>query len=183
MFTRIMVAAATAVLALSAASPAESHVVLLGEAHAAKIQSCDYIFTVQDYRSYASRVYKRPTVTKAAQRRMDAMHRCQHSYAARKAVGRFHVRYKRQREYREQLASLTPFPGPGGTRWAVPYYIVACESHGNWNAANPSGAIGPYQLLGHGAPWPVRTEADRLAHHRIARALYLSYGSSPWVCA
>jgi len=79
--------------------------------------------------------------------------------------------------------SWTPFPGPGGTRWAIPWYIVACESHGRWDAWNRSGAIGPYQLLGHGAPWPANTPGRRRAHHRIARQLWLRYGSRPWVCA
>ena len=32
--------------------------------------------------------------------------------------------------------------------WAIPEYIVMCESGGNWDAYNPSsGAAGPYQLM------------------------------------
>ena len=83
----------------------------------------------------------------------------------------------------QEVAELTPYPGPNGTHWAIPYSIVACESGGSWTAANPSGAIGPYQLLGHGAPWPVTSEADKLAHHRIAAALWNGgAGRSNWVC-
>lgn len=45
-------------------------------------------------------------------------------------------------------------------------------SHGSWSAYNPSGALGPYQLLGKGAPFPADTRAKRLTHHRIAGALW-----------
>ena len=93
-----------------------------------------------------------------------------------------------RRELAEALAThaktmkITPYPG-GGTYWAIPWSIVACESGGSWSAANPSGAIGPYQLLGHGAPFPVTSEADKLAHHRIASALWAGgAGRSHWVC-
>lgn len=83
----------------------------------------------------------------------------------------------------EASIALTPYPGPNGTRWAIPWSIVACESGGSWSAANPSGAIGPYQLLGHGAPWPVTSESDKMAHHRIASALWAGgAGRSAWVC-
>ncbi len=78
---------------------------------------------------------------------------------------------------------LTPYRCASG-RFAVPCYIIACESHGRWAAYNPSGAVGPYQLLGWGAPWPVRTAVDRLAHHRIAARLWArGRGARNWVCA
>jgi hypothetical protein len=78
---------------------------------------------------------------------------------------------------------VAPYPG-GGTYWAVPYYIVACESGGSWTAANPSGAVGPYQLLGWGAPYPAVTWAEKMANHRIAAEVYAGgAGASNWVCA
>jgi hypothetical protein len=81
------------------------------------------------------------------------------------------------------IRRLTPYRCSFG-RSAIPCYVVMCESGGRWNAWNPSGAIGPYQLLGWGAPWPVRTRADRLAHHRIAARLWNGgRGASNWVCA
>lgn len=97
---------------------------------------------------------------------------------------RFHLaRYKRHWSYRVQVASLTPYPGPNGTRWAIPWSIVNCESHGRWDAYNPSGASGPYQLLGWGAPMPANTPARRLAHHRIAARVWAGgAGRSNWVC-
>lgn len=81
------------------------------------------------------------------------------------------------------VRQVTPYPGPNGTWWAIPWQIVACESGGNWNAANPSGAVGPYQLLGWGAPYPVTSQADKLAHHRIAARVWAGgAGRSNWVC-
>jgi hypothetical protein len=89
-------------------------------------------------------------------------------------------RYKRQRmkaymQDRRDLHELyaygdriTPY-GP----WAIEPYIVECESGGSWTAANPSGAIGPYQLLGKGAPWPAHTSVSAMIrHHEIAYGLW-----------
>jgi len=80
--------------------------------------------------------------------------------------------------------ALTPYTG-GGARWAIPYPIVYCESgtSGLWKAANPSGAQGPYQLLGHGQPWPVDSMADKMEHHEIARGFYVDLGTGPWVAS
>lgn len=87
-------------------------------------------------------------------------------------------------------ATSRPYPGPNGTRWAIPWYIINCERDkslgmaGIWRSHNPSGAIGPYQLLGHGAPWPANTPAARRAHHRIASRLWAGgAGAHHWVCA
>lgn len=76
----------------------------------------------------------------------------------------------------------TPYPGAGQC-WAIPWRIVDCESEGSWSAANPSGAIGPYQLLGKGAPWPAHSPAARAEHHRIAYKFWAGgAGASHWVC-
>ncbi len=85
---------------------------------------------------------------------------------------------------REQIRKLTPYRCESG-RWAIPCYIVACESRGLWWALNRSGAAGPYQLMAmHGRPFPVRTLAQRLAHHRIASRLWRGgAGAHHWVCA
>lgn len=62
---------------------------------------------------------------------------------------RFHYgRYKRASERRRAVARLTPYPGPNGTRWAIPWAIVNCESHGNFRAYNGVlGAGGAYQII------------------------------------
>ncbi len=77
-----------------------------------------------------------------------------------------------------------PYPGPGGTWWAIPFYIVSCESYGgSWSASNGS-HVGPYQLAWNwGPPWPVTSFEDKVVHHEIARRLWTTYGSSQWACA
>lgn len=93
--------------------------------------------------------------------------------------------FKLYRSYR-QIAPYRGFnEGDPYLEWlAIPAYIVACETNGyrgqgRWFAANASGAVGPYQLLGWGAPYPARTFKQKLANHRIAAGLSLSN----WACA
>lgn len=85
------------------------------------------------------------------------------------------------RRYRE----VTPYrcqSGKYGT-WAIPCAIISCESHYSWSAYNPSGARGPYQMLGWPVPWPVRSFGDRVRHHEEAAQIYAGgSGRSNWVC-
>jgi hypothetical protein len=97
-------------------------------------------------------------------------------------------------DYRERKAEAfalyrryrvaAPYPGPGGTWWAVPFYVVSCESYGgSWTASNGS-HVGPYQLAWNwGPPWPVTSFADQVRHHEIAHHLWTTYGSGQWACA
>lgn len=75
------------------------------------------------------------------------------------------------------------FGGP----YAIPTYIVLCESGGNYDAVNPSsGAGGAYQILpstwelygGTGLP----QDATKEEQDRIAALIYADSGTSPWVC-
>ena len=78
---------------------------------------------------------------------------------------------------------MTPYDCGAYGRFAIPCYIVDRESGFDWGAANPSStARGPYQMLDiHGRPWPIRSEADKLEHHRIAAHLWAGgAGSSHW---
>jgi septal ring factor EnvC (AmiA/AmiB activator) len=74
-----------------------------------------------------------------------------------------------------------------GGPYAIPTYIVMCESGGNYSALNPSsGAGGAYQILpstwelygGVGAPH----EASKAEQDRIAGEIWADSGSSAWVC-
>lgn len=84
----------------------------------------------------------------------------------------------------KEIRKLTPYHCATG-RFAIPCYIIACESHGLWTAYNRSGAAGPYQLMAmHGRPWPALTRGARLAHHRIAARLWAGgRGARNWACA
>ncbi|MFA9400427.1 MAG: transglycosylase family protein [Acidobacteriota bacterium] len=74
-----------------------------------------------------------------------------------------------------------------GGPYAIPTYIVICESGGNYAALNPSsGAGGAYQILpstweaygGEGLPH----EASKSEQDRIAGLIFAESGTSPWVC-
>lgn len=76
----------------------------------------------------------------------------------------------------------------GGGPYAIPTYIVMCESGGNYRALNPSsGAGGAYQILpstwraygGKGLPHL----ASKAEQDRIAAMIWRDSGSSAWVCA
>lgn len=80
------------------------------------------------------------------------------------------------RHYRQ----ITPYRclrGSEGT-FAIPCYIISCESNFNWWAMNSSGASYIYQLLGWGAP-PPSSFRNRVRNHEIAAGLSLSN----WACA
>jgi septal ring factor EnvC (AmiA/AmiB activator) len=74
-----------------------------------------------------------------------------------------------------------------GGPYAIPAYIVMCESGGNYSALNPSsGAGGAYQILpstwqlygGQGAP----QDAPKAEQDQIAAEIWADSGSSAWVC-
>jgi hypothetical protein len=153
--------------------------------------SCPEMYTPSDYKSYAEKVYDRSTVSAPAHRRMRRMYNCAASDVHREVIKKVHHRLKKARELRQRQAHeqarvanvLLPYAGPNGTRWAIPWPIVACESGGDWYAHNPSGASGPYQLLGWGAPYPAVTEAQKMENHRIAARVWNGgRGAFNWVC-
>jgi hypothetical protein len=109
----------------------------------------------------------------------------------REIASRERGEYRRHRERKleareaRQVSSLTPYDCGSAGSFAIPCYIVACESGYSWSAYNPSGAAGPYQIMPeHGRPYPIDSAEDRLAHHRIASSLWNGgAGASNWVCA
>jgi septal ring factor EnvC (AmiA/AmiB activator) len=75
-----------------------------------------------------------------------------------------------------------------GGPYAIPTYIVMCESGGDYGALNPSsGAGGAYQIIpstweaygGEGAPH----EAPKAEQDRIAAEIWADSGGGAWVCA
>lgn len=84
-------------------------------------------------------------------------------------------------------AAAAPQPSASGG-WAIPGYIVQCESGGNWGAVNPSsGAGGAYQIMpstwqaygGSGLP----QNASPAEQSAIARKIWNSAGPGAWSCA
>ncbi len=79
-------------------------------------------------------------------------------------------------------------PAYSGGPYAIPTYIVICESGGNYAALNPSsGAGGAYQILpstwraygGQGLPH----QAPKEEQDRIAAQIWADSGPSAWSCA
>jgi peptidoglycan hydrolase CwlO-like protein len=93
----------------------------------------------------------------------------------------------------EQQQSSSSGSGAGapaylGGPYAIPTYIVMCESGGNYHALNASsGAGGAYQILpstwsaygGEGAP----QDAPKAEQDRIAAEIWADSGPSAWSCA
>jgi hypothetical protein len=136
---------------------------------------CGKRITQSTQRAYVRTVYNRVRVSARALRRLERLERCAYSERAARNMQAEHLRQGQARRARARSAliarSRTPYRCGFG-RSAIPCYIVACESGGDWTAANRSGAIGRYQLKGKGAPWPVTSEADRREHDRIAHNLW-----------
>jgi septal ring factor EnvC (AmiA/AmiB activator) len=88
----------------------------------------------------------------------------------------------------QQLAGQQGGPAFLGGPYAIPTYIVMCESGGNYHALNSSsGAGGAYQILpstwraygGQGAP----QNAPKAEQDRIAAQIWRDSGPSAWACA
>lgn len=85
-------------------------------------------------------------------------------------------------------ADINGTPLYGGGPYAIPTYIVMCESGGNYRALNPSsGAGGAYQILpstwraygGKGLPH----QASKAEQDRIAAMIWRDSGPGAWMCA
>ncbi len=125
----------------------------------------------------------RQPATRKERRTLKRVIRCQERPRASAKVIRDHRRSYRRHHLRQlELRAIAPYDCGSHGRFAVPCWIIARESRYSWDAYNSSsGARGPYQLLGWRVPWPVRTAADRLAHHRMAARLWAhGAGASHW---
>jgi peptidoglycan hydrolase CwlO-like protein len=91
-------------------------------------------------------------------------------------------------EQQQQASSEAGAPAYLGGPFAIPTYIVMCESGGNYHALNPSsGAGGAYQILpstwaaygGQGLP----QNGSKAEQDRIAGEIWRDSGPSAWSCA
>lgn len=136
-------------------------------------------FTQTKAISYSRAVWKRDRVSRKAKHRLVRQRRCQHSTDARKNVRRANRRFRNQHQARRELMSLRPYDCGSHGRFAVPCYIVACESNFNPYADNGS-HFGYYQCR---YDYECGTR-DIAAQHRGAAKLWDGgAGSSHWACA
>lgn len=70
--------------------------------------------------------------------------------------------------------------GRGG--WAIPEYIVMCESGGDYGARNASGATGAYQIMPGTAAAYGCSLATPAGQDRCAAKIYAREGAAPWSC-
>lgn len=155
---------------------------------------CSKLYSQKYHVSYARSVYRRSYVSKQARQKLKRLRQCASSAKAGRNMRAYESRLKPSYRYYRFVAKL-PFPGPRGSRWAIPWYIVNCEREKFrgplqgfsriWESLNESSdARGPYQLLGWGAPMPANTYARKITHHKIAARLWNGgRGKSHWVCA
>ena len=148
--------------------------------------SCSHA-TSSQFRKVAKQVYQPWYQPRGKKSRLLKLKGCAQNTLTLKRMRKIQARHSRDRYASiSYYRALTPYTG-GGARWAIPYYIVYCESgtSGLWGAMNPSGAAGAYQIMPeHGRVWPVNSMADKIQHHEIAGSLYSGgSGESNWVCA
>ncbi len=138
-------------------------------------------WSMKDYKKYASRVYRRNKVRRAALSRLSRMIRCQHSPHAERFVKRLRARYKRERAARALAAKVVPVRDHLRR-------IAQCESGGDPTAISPGGTYrGKYQFSmstwesvgGKGDP----AQASEYEQDRLADKLYRTGGPGHWpVC-
>jgi HK97 family phage major capsid protein len=97
-------------------------------------------------------------------------------------------RAEQERAEQEAAEAAEVAPAFSGGPYAIPTYIVMCESGGNYSALNASsGAGGAYQILpstwraygGRGLPH----QASKPEQDRIAAMIWRDSGPSAWSCA
>lgn len=175
---KYLIAALVAAIALVVAVPTTSG----GQEHVA----ADCTATLKDGTTAVKRAWSfrhwrdRNPVGKRQERTLRKVRFCV-SAKQEKELNRYAQKKKSQFSLYREYRLLTPYRCQGGAygTWAIPCYVIACESGFSWSAYNPSGARGPYQFLGWPVPWPVRNFKDKVAHHRMGSQLGLSH----WVCA
>lgn len=146
---------------------------------------CAKSWSQSEHAKLARKVYSRPKVTRKAQRRVELLRRCQHSFAAKKNARRLTRRLRNR--YKARKAAT-----PHGA-WAIPAYVVMCESGGNFkavNSSNPNRPAGAYQIItstwlahGGGKFAPTADRATPQQQHIIAARIWASGGPGQWECA
>jgi hypothetical protein len=103
-----------------------------------------------------------------------------------KEAQKSYLKHKKQMTWWHKI---TPFKG-GGRRWAIPYYIVVCESGARlFSSAAPSGAYGLIEATWQqfrskkASKYSMPYLAPKIEQDRVAHILWTRYGGSPWTCS
>jgi hypothetical protein len=151
-------------------------------------------FTPLIRRAWAERKWRDATpVTRSQERRIRFHRMCPKSESAydyfirsaRKQRGQFKDYRRHRLAKRAERRALTPYNCGEHGRFAIPCYVVACESGYDWGAVNPStGAFTAYQFLPSTYRGACRTcDHRRLDFHYAATVVWNRSGGSEWVCA
>lgn len=106
---------------------------------------------------------------------------CAAAFTSGSAAADTHKQVEKRQE-RHYLKKILVFDG-----WAIPRYIVMCESGGKFKAVNPSsGAGGAYQIMpatwraygGRGLPQNARPYVQ----HKIAHRIWVDVHAAAWSC-
>lgn len=108
---------------------------------------------------------------------------------------KFKKKFGKYRDMQLFVQNVTPYPGPNGTYWAIPYYIVDCESGGNFQAYSTDfKGGGAYGILD--STWPLYggPELSGVSRADLAKPIYqhiiaarirddVGINSSSWECS
>lgn len=141
---------------------------------------CPVLFTQREHRKFVQRVYARARVGRPALRHIHLMQHCSHSPHATVLMRRVQRHESHARKKRE---SYTPYG-----RWAIPWYVVRCESRGRNLPPNSAGASGYYQMIvstwhALGGKTTHAYQAPKVEQDRLAHKLWTTVGPSQWDCA
>lgn len=93
--------------------------------------------------------------------------------------------FEQYRASQQEIAKLTPYDCGSYGSFAIPCYVVDCESHFDWNAVNPSsGARSVYQMLPSTYGGVCDTcDWSQPDQHLAASRVWARSGGSEWSCA
>lgn len=118
--------------------------------------------------------------------------RCIRIAKVRHSLGEYRDRVKASWKLERLRYVSTPYAGPGGTRWAIPYYIASCESGGGGMPDYHVGFAGAYGVLT--STWQqwggpalsgssTAGAAKPIYQDIIAHQVWVDVGPSGWECA
>ena len=159
---------------------------------AAKQRNCGQLFTVAMAERAANRFYAGNTAPSGHQLKvLGYIERCQRNPAAVSFVRGYDHRQAGNQRARVAAARAAAAARSANSGWAIPAYVVQCESGGQNLPPNYAGASGYYQIIpstwlayGGGQYAPAAYEATAQQQAAIASKIWDGgSGASQWVCA